>query len=259
VTFGLRKLAAELVLSGAWVFTLVALGIVLHAWPGGRGRRWARRAWVAAFLLLYLLSTQPVSQAFLLPLERRYPPPSEARFRQGQATVVLSGGFGGSPFGGPPAALSRVSIARTAAAVRYHRQAGTRLLLISGGSGDPLAPDLRESVAMQALAVELGVRPDEILTEAESRSSRESARAAGALLRARGIERVLLVTSAFHLPRSVRLFRREGLDVIPCPAEYQSRPPRWELRSFVPVLGRLSHVDTAVHEYVGLLADGLGG
>ncbi len=258
MTFGLRKLAADMILSGGWILSLVALGALLHVWRGGRGRCWARRVWAAAGLLLYLLSTQPVSQAVLLPLERRYPPPADAQLCRAQATVVLSGGFGGSPFAEVSPVLSRVSIARTAAAVGYHRRSGAGLLLISGGSGDPLAPELRESDAMRDLAIELGVPSGQIVAESGSRSTRESARAAASLLRERGIRRVLLVTSAFHLPRSALLFRRQGLDVIPCPAEFQSRPPRWELRSFVPVLGRLSHVDTALHEYMGLLADGFG-
>jgi uncharacterized SAM-binding protein YcdF (DUF218 family) len=255
VSFWLRKVAGDLILSGGTFFGLLVVGAVLYLWPGGRGRRAARIVWAASAVLLYLLSTQPVSQSFMLPLETVHPVPTDAQIREAGATVVLSGGLAVNPMELERPLLSRVSVARTVAAVRLYKRFHTGPLIFAGGSGDPLAPGLDEGGAMRDLAVELGVPLDDVITENRSRTSGESARFTAALLEQRAIRRIVLVTSAFHLPRSVRLFRRQGLEVVPYPAEFASRPRSFQLRSFLPVLGRLYVVDTALHEYLGMLAD----
>jgi uncharacterized SAM-binding protein YcdF (DUF218 family) len=255
VSFWLRKVATDLLLSGGAIFGLLALGAVLYAWPRGRGRRAARIVWIAAAVLAYLLSTQPVSQSFLLPLEAVHPVPTDAQIQEARATVVLSGGLAVNALEPERPLLSRLSLVRTVVAVRLHKRFHAGPLIFAGGSGEPLAPGLDEGGAMRDLAVELGVPPEEVITEGRSRTSGESARLTAALLEPRGIRRILLVTSAYHLPRSVRLFRRQGLEVVPYPAEFLSRPRSFQLRSFVPVLGRLYVVDTALHEYFGMLAD----
>jgi uncharacterized SAM-binding protein YcdF (DUF218 family) len=77
-------------------------------------------------------------------------------------------------------------------------------------------------VSARALAIELGVRPDQILINSHSRTTAEEARDIGQLGRRLGWKRVLLVTSAFHMPRSLATFRqRSGLSVIPVACDYQ--------------------------------------
>ena len=68
---------------------------------------------------------------------------------------------------------------------------------------------------MQQLALGLGVPPSACLLEEESRTTRENARFTAQLLRARGIQQVLLVSDGYHLPRARMLFRREGIAVLP--------------------------------------------
>lgn len=110
---------------------------------------------------------------------------------------------------------------------------------------------------MSDLARQLGVASEDIVVENRSRTTGESARLTADLLHQRGVSRILLVTSALHLPRSVLLFRRAGVEVVPYPAEFTAQPRSFQLRSFIPVLARFSLVDAALHEYFGLLTAGL--
>ncbi len=69
------------------------------------------------------------------------------------------------------------------------------------------------------LARDLGISQQVILTEAYARTTREEAIRVGALLRARSVQRILLVTDSQHMMRARRLFEREGFEVLAAPAE----------------------------------------
>ena len=147
--------------------------------------------------------------------------------------------------------------------VRLLRHNKAPLLLTSGAqisftAGDP-AP--AEAVSARALAIELGVRPDQILINPNSRTTAEEARDIGDLGRRRGWRRVLLVTSAFHMPRSLATFRqRSGLTVIPVACDYQlptralfGRPtPGSVLKGLAPDAEYLYLSSIALKEHLGL-------
>jgi uncharacterized SAM-binding protein YcdF (DUF218 family) len=255
--FWLRKFAADLVLSGGIVFGLLLLGAVLGARAGGRARRLGRAAWIVAVATLYLLSVQPVSQAFLLPLERHHPVPTEDEVRAADVIVVLSGGLALDPSRPGEPTPSRISTARTLAAVRLQKRTGKRLVISGGSGGADERPGPSEAQGMRLAALDMGVPEAQVLLEERSRASGESARYVAEMLRGSGERRVVLVTSAYHLPRSVLLFRQQGLDVVPYPADFVGRPLSFGPRSFVPMFSRLALVDAALHEYVGLIVSTL--
>jgi uncharacterized SAM-binding protein YcdF (DUF218 family) len=120
-------------------------------------------------------------------------------------------------------------------------------LVVSGGSGEIAEMKVREADAMADLAVQLGVPQELIRINNISRNTHEDAAAVRILVRG---DDVILVTSAFHMKRSVAFFRKQGFTVIPAPVAYraQSRPS-----SLSYLLPRASHLETsslAISEYV---------
>ncbi|OOG37784.1 hypothetical protein B0E51_15815 [Rhodanobacter sp. C05] len=119
------------------------------------------------------------------------------------------------------------------------------LVLLSAGDGG--AQDMARMLEQQ------GVPSTALLIEDRSKTTYENALYSAAILRHQGIQRILLVTSALHMPRAVASFRKQGMDVVPAPAfssqlnspfrdNHRWRPQRAEL-------WRCSHI---LHEYLGL-------
>jgi uncharacterized SAM-binding protein YcdF (DUF218 family) len=108
--------------------------------------------------------------------------------------------------------------------LRLLRRGQAPLLVTSGArvsfsANDPAQP---EALSARALALELGAQPGQILVNPESRTTAEEAAHIGAMGRQRGWRRILLVTSGFHMPRSLATFQaRSGLEVIPVSCDFQ--------------------------------------
>ena len=86
--------------------------------------------------------------------------------------------------------------------------------------------------------------------EAASRDTEESASLSAKLLKARGVNRIALLSHGWHLPRAVPLFEKQGLEVTPAPMGFSTAPPS-ALASFLP--GGLGNSSKALHEYLGRL------
>jgi uncharacterized SAM-binding protein YcdF (DUF218 family) len=154
--------------------------------------------------------------------------------------------------------------------LRLLRQNKAPLLVTSGAqvsftAADPAPP---EAFWARDLALELGVPARRILTNPGSRTTAEEARDIGELGRSRHWRRILLVTSAFHLPRALATFRqRSGLEVIPVACDYQlpsranyGRPTLGNsIKSLLPDAEFLYLSTVALKEHVGLWAYRLKG
>ncbi len=202
-----------------------------------------RKTFLFTALLFYLLSTTYVGTKLIAPLEHRYPAlqhvPADV-----DAVVVLSGG--NTP-GAPnlplmPGAFKRYMYGAMLAK-KYHLP-----LIFSGG--------LHESDVAAVVTEELNNMLDLNLTvryENRSLDTYENARYTEKLLHDAGIAhpKILLVTSAFHMPRAKLLFDRTRLEAIPAPTDYlaSSLQHFWYLPSITGL--RLSY--HALHEYLGYL------
>jgi uncharacterized SAM-binding protein YcdF (DUF218 family) len=129
---------------------------------------------------------------------------------------------------------------------------------VSFSNNDPAPP---EALWARDLAIELGLPADRILLNPSSRNTAEEARDIGTLGKQRGWTRVLLVTSAFHMPRSLASFRkRSGLTVIPVPCDYQLPSRAYygqsslgnTLLGLIPDAGALYLSSVALKEHLGL-------
>ena len=111
-----------------------------------------------------------------------------------------------------------------------------------------------EGEVLRQRAIDLGLPPADLLSTARVRNTAEEAVAIAALL-PRGSS-VVLVTSAFHLPRAVRLFERHGLRVIPFAVDFQATgewagSPLGDPINWLPSAGGLESSSRALREAIG--------
>src|SRR6056297_2851208 len=243
------------------------------------GTRLTRTAAILTALLaagLYILSIEPVSELLLRPLEQAHPPLllGEASIDQNSfeadAIVVLSGGtVTHSPEEGGQASPSAETLKRLSFGYRIHRASGLPIIStggtpLSAGAGGGDRPggkggteDAENSTsvpsaghAMSRYLVALGTDPEAVYAEKASRNTFENA----ALVAEKyDHQMVILVTSAYHMPRSVWIFKQMGFQVVPAPTDYKIDGDGYNLWSFFPSMDSLHDSYRALHEYVGIL------
>jgi uncharacterized SAM-binding protein YcdF (DUF218 family) len=237
------KLLQRLILPPASILILLLLGFLLVRFRRNLGRLFI----VAGFLLLYGLSISPVSSVLIAPLERGFRPVN-AQLVKADVIVVLGGGTRDRAWLGLEPEPGGGSLQRVVAAVKLYRALHIPVLL-SGGTGDLAQPHLSDADAMARAAMDLGVLEKDILIENKSRNTLESARAVKGMLRG---NRIVLVTAAFHMKRSLALFRKQGFEVVPAPAGYLSEQRPLTYFSFIPHADNLSSSSIALSEHLGL-------
>ncbi len=211
---------------------------------------------VIGVLALWVVSTPVASNLPVALLERQHPPASREALRDTDAIVVLAGGVRSAGELRPDAVLAEGSIIRTLHAARLYRAGQPRPVIVTGGSATgPPAP----APLMAELLVELGVAEVDVIVEDQSRNTSENARESVRLLRKRGLTRPALVTEAVHLPRSVRSFHAQGMQVVPAGCNYRTEQFRGDLMWLLPNAGAASLVRVALHEWIGIVWYSLSG
>ena len=135
--------------------------------------------------------------------------------------VVLGGG---TRSGGYPRLSSEVNEAgdRLLYAARLYRRDVAPRILLSGGSGRMAGkPGSTDAENMANVLSDIGIPREVLILEATSRNTRENAVETWSILNEQGIKRIVLVTSASHMPRAESVFRAVGFDVIPAPADFK--------------------------------------
>jgi uncharacterized SAM-binding protein YcdF (DUF218 family) len=226
----------------------LALGCValLLAVLGRRGLAWL--AGLAAFAWLLTWSLPPASFALRGMLEEAYPYVAPLHAPRAPVAVVLGGGIDPPGRLHGPANLNARADRVLYAAELYHAGRAGRLLL-SGGA-NPMISARSEAAVTRELLLALGVPAEAILVEEASRNTRENAAFSARLLRARGIERILLVTSALHMRRAVARFEAQGLEVIPAATDHEARD-RFTAVDWLPDAEALDGAGRALKEIVG--------
>src|SRR5262249_24393220 len=144
------------------------------------------------------------------------------------------------------------TVSRCRKTLQLYRQGAALPVLVSGGSSDP-ARDPVCAEAMRDLLVQLGVPASDIMVEGSSHPTYENALESAKLLRQRGISKVVLVTDALHLYRSVGCFSKQGIDAVPCGCHYRAEYLEFYPASFVPKPHALDACQHACHEWLGVL------
>lgn len=228
--------------------TSIVLGVAAITLAMFRRGRCALAVGFSGLLWLWIWSLPAVSIEFRAALEGEYPPVEFASLPACQAAVVLGGAMS------PPDArhvepdLNRAADRVRAAAQVYH--AGKAPLLVLSGGGNPTRWSLSEAEAMRTVLREFGVPEEAMLLEGRSRDTRENARFSAELLRERGIDRVLLVTSALHMRRALRHFAYEGIEALPVSTDHEARGVSgWQ--RWIPDTDALDGSARAIKEWVG--------
>lgn len=209
------------------------------------------------FLLIYLLSVNVVSDKIIEPLENHYGQPAVSEMKDAQAIVVLAGGsYDGVPDFDGAGQNSESSTVRLVAGLRLHKALHLPMVL-SGGS---LYADKTTEASLEYRFLKAcGTEEQYLIKEDRSRNTAENAKYVKQICQQRNFDKVILVTSAFHMPRSVAFFEREGVDVIPYPTDYKTnRNTRLNAFAFTPQAENLYHSSIAMKEYLGLLALKMG-
>jgi uncharacterized SAM-binding protein YcdF (DUF218 family) len=231
--------------------TSLVTGVIALLLAGLASRRAAW--WTGALALSWLLiwSLPPVSNWITVVAEGPHRPGSEqtiAQLPRAQAIVLLGGGISPGTSRRSQPDLNDAGDRIWFGAQLFHAERAP-LILASGGH-DPQASLYSEARAMQKLLTDLGVPPSAILLEETSRNTRQNASESARILRERGINQILLVTSASHMERAVTHFRAAGLRVTPAPTDH----PNIDLagvRRFLPSSNALDQSTRALKEWVG--------
>lgn len=231
---------------GGLLILLGALGALM-------GRRGLGVAAVLVGLAWVWVWALPVASDWLrLSLEARYPPAETSQVPSAGAILVLGGGVRGIA---PPRQSPDLGAAADRVwhgAVLFHAGKAP-LVVLSGGTLPWRASEGPEAEAMRAFIRDLGVPEDRVVLEGGSGTTFENARETARMLKERGIERVLLVTSALHMRRAMATFSRAGIEVIPAPTDHEvpiSNPRT--LLDWLPDATALEGSTRAFKEYLGL-------
>lgn len=241
--FLFKKLFAPLLFPMPLTLALLFLGLLLLWWR--RRERLARILLTVGVLLLYLLSCRGVADRIILPLERAYPP--RPPVTDVAHVVVLGGGHVCNADLPTSSQINAATLVRLVEGIRRQRQIPGAQLVLSGGRG--MGP-LSNAEIMATVARDLGVDPTTMILETESRDTKDEARLLRPIL---GTAPFLLVTSASHLPRAMRLFEAQGMQPLPVPTRHLARGRLgFSWGKFWPEATQLRKSERAIYEYLGL-------
>ena len=224
---------------------MALLGFVLarnYKWPG-------RCLVVAALLSLVVLSTSAGSRWLIKPLEAKSLPLISVQESQAQAIVILGGGrLYSAPDDGGRDVPNAQTLLRLRRAAQIQRLTNLPIL-VSGGSPEIAA--LSEAELM-ARSLQEDFRVPVKWIEGSSDNTAQNAQRSAELLKAAGVNRILLVTDAMHMPRAKNIFLSTGLNVIPAPTGFHAQNTLLP-HDFIPTAGALKDSHYAMHEWLGLL------
>ena len=245
--FLLKKIVAPFFYPVPLCLEIVLVGLILLWFT--RKQKMGKIIVSSGFLLLVALSHSSFSDGLLIPLETRYPPLMDPSSHGNvQWVVVLGGGHTSDSRLPTTSQLRDSSLVRLIEGIRLHRMLpGSRLILSGGSAFDPVP----NAEVMAGVARSLGVREGDMVLESRSRDTEDEARLIERIVKG---DDFVLVTSAAHMPRSIRLFQSVGTNPIPAPTGHQvRRGQRGGPSISFPSAWSLVKTQEAVHEYMGLV------
>ena len=240
----------------------LGLGILLLAAALILRNRRRLHTWLlaAALVVLVVGSNRWVAFGLARGLEWQYLPLAD--IPEAEAIVVLGGGTDSGQYPRPTTEVNSAGD-RVLYAARLYKQGKAPAILLSGGNitwlGGRTTTPAAEMAELMAL---MNIPPEALWLQPGSENTQEDAEFSARMLKEKGVQRVLLVTSAIHMPRSVALFRHLGVEVIPAPTDYAvtqagldnlaSLDPQTLLVNLMPNASSLKLTTTALKEYLGL-------
>lgn len=235
-------------LSLVFLLGLSSLLLMLLRW-----RRTALGALAAAMLVLFVTLYTTTGSYLLQGLEARFPRPASDPANV-TCMIVLGGAFE------TEVTTARGGIELNQAADRFVEALRLALLypnariLVSGGDGSLSGAYEGDAAASVRFFRAFGLSPDRLVMETTSRNTDENAQNSRQILADNGLSNCLLITSAFHMPRSVGLFRKAGLAVTPWPTDFRTTGKAALGFDFTQPTLNAQQMATATREWIGLAA-----
>lgn len=248
--FILSKTIGIMMLPSNFLIGIGLLGVVLCA---TRFASLGRKLMIASIVLLAIGGLSPMGNWLLYPLESRFPPWNPAQGAP-DGIIVLGGPIDADLSAAHDATVIRTAADRIFATAELARRYPNARIVYSGGSGNLISTDARESDYAGRLLESLGIPKSRLIMERQSRNTQENAEFSKALVQPKSGERWLLVTSAYHMPRSVGLFRKAGFPVEPYPVDWRVGGRRALLEFTNIEDDGLGRTDLGFREWLGLLA-----
>ena len=253
--FRLKNFLAPLFSPLSICVEMMALGLVLLAFS--RKQKTGKFLIALGLIILVMCSYEGISGRILRTLETQYPPLQGAELiryesrgidvRSVKWVVVLASGVSGDPTLPIQLQISHYSRVRLMEGIRLHGLLPDSKIILTGGLGFDGPP---ETTTLSRVAEELGVAKSDMILEVESRDTKDHPLYVRDIVKE---EPFILVTSAFHMPRAMKLFLKQGLAPIPAPAgHWKPATEFWSPRSLFPSASGLRLAELAYHEYMGL-------
>ena len=241
----ISKIVWALIAPEALLLFLLILGVGL-LWT--RYNKQGRVLISSTVLIITLVSVLPFSSWILRPLEDRFPIPKELPDRV-DGVIVLAG----SENIAVTAARGQPSLheggERLTTFVWLAHVYPDAILLFSGGSGFLTEQKHRPADTARKIFNQIGLDPERVRFESDSKNTAENALKSYELIQPSSDQHWILVTSAFHMPRSVGLFRKVGWNVIPYPVDFRTTKS-FSLKFDFREIGRFSQ---GIREWLGLM------
>ncbi len=244
--FVLKKIVGTVLLPLTLSVALMVAGV---AFLFIRRERAGRILAASGMLVLIVFSFRTVPYLLLKPLESAYKPcavDSSAALPAVKWIVVLGGGHNANQLLPSSNRISAISLTRLVEGIRLEKRIPGAKLVLSGGDsfGGETDADL-----MAELARVLGVEPGSIVVERGSLDTEDQADSIRSIVKR---DPFALVTSAWHMPRAMMVFRNAGTDPIPAPTDYLIKNAPVTVRNFYPTIEGLEESGTALREYLAM-------
>ncbi len=234
----LMKILDELVMPSVFILVFILVGILLLKL---KKRKTGWILIISAILIYYFFSITPVADLIIAPLEKKYAPLNEKELAEYDTVVFLLGGPEGN-------VLRAGEVFRIYAAWKKYRDKDKPFRVIVSGSY-LLHPGKEETDLVRRYFIERGIPEEYVELEYLSKTTGESAQE---VKKFNLDESFLLVTSAYHMYRSIKVFKKAGLDPVAAPTDFK-KEKKYDIFDFFPSAVNLKNTDHAFHEYFGLL------
>jgi uncharacterized SAM-binding protein YcdF (DUF218 family) len=223
--------------------------------------RTARILVILSIILLWGFGNTWISNLLAKSLEWQYLPNTSDL--QGDVMVVLGGGTEAYEY---PRMGSEINSAgdRILVAARLYNEGTAPKILLSGGTISFMGSQVSTPASQMSEVLSLmGIPDDALISQDQSQNTYEDALYSCQMIQDAGYKKIILVTSAMHMPRSVKLFAKQGCDVIPVAADFTITEASWErlihpnletlLINLIPTSSDLNLSTKALKEYLGML------
>jgi uncharacterized SAM-binding protein YcdF (DUF218 family) len=251
--FTLAKILALLAQPSTLMALALIAGLMLMRWPK-RERLGRRLAW-GAVIYLVVAGLFPLGNFLVLPLEQRFasvPRPADGDKIDG---IIILGGFedGWVSTGRGMLGVNEAA-ERLTEGLRLALKHPEAKVVFTGGVGGLLSKDVEATGPVSRFLQDAGVAADRIVVEGRSRNTYENALFTRDIVKPKPGESWYLVTSAYHMPRAIGLFRKAGFDVTAYSVDYRTRGPEDLTRMFERLPAGHMRVDLGANEWIGLVA-----